>query len=286
MTAGWIIDQYMLDLSSERGCGSIAEAVRRAGMDVHVVASEAHLSSEMALPEWGNRCTVLYGSFRFVRRVERQLKASARPPLLPGAFARVETLSYAAFGAHLGDLLLNDDFVILPFGEFRRRRMGGWGGRCFLRPDAVTKSFAGMVVTEADFDHEMNSLEKLQHVMPEDLVVAAAARDIRRETRFLVVDGEVVSGSTYGWSGNGDIGLPIDDASIALAREVASRGWQPDRAYTCDVALVEAAGDLKARLIELNSFSCAGLYGCDLDAVVAAVSAAAQDEWEQCGGLV
>jgi hypothetical protein len=131
----------------------------------------------------------------------------------------------------------------------------------------------------------MNSLEKLQHVMPEDLVVAASARNIFRETRFVIVDGEVVSGSTYGWNGNGDIGLPIDEASIALARAVASNPWQPDRAYTCDVALVDDAGE-KARLIELNSLSCAGLYACDLDKVVAAVSAAALDEWEQCGGLV
>jgi hypothetical protein len=286
MTAGWIIDQYMLDLSSDRGCGSIAEAVSRAGMDVHVVCSGATLPREMELPEWSGRCVVLYGSFRFVRRVERQLKDAGRQPLLPGAFANVGPLSYSAFGSHLGDLLLNDDFVILPFGEFRRRRLGRWGGKCFVRPDAVTKSFTGMVVNQDDFDHEMNALAKLQHVMPEELVVAAAARDIRRETRFVIVDGKVVSGSTYGWNGNGDIGLPIDDASVALAREVASRGWQPDRAYTCDIALVEDAGDLKARLIELNSFSCAGLYGCDLDAVVAAVSAAARDEWEQCGGVV
>lgn len=286
MNAGWIVDQYMLDLAAERGCGSIAEAVLRAGMDVHVVTSEGHMSREIELPAWDGRCVVLYGSFRFVRRVERQLKAACRPPLLPGAFARVENLSYSTFGAHLGDILLNDDFVILPFGEFRRRRMRGWGGRCFLRPDAVTKSFAGMVVAEADFEHEMNSLQKLQHVMPEDLVVAASARDIRRETRFVIVDGEVVSGSTYGWNGNGDIGLPVDEESFALARDVAARGWQPDRAYTCDIALVEDAGELKARLIELNSFSCAGLYACDLDRVVTAVSAAAQDEWEQCGGVV
>lgn len=286
MKAGWLVDQYMLDLASERGCGSIADAVLRAGMDVHVVASDGYMSLDMALPEWDGRCVVLYGSFRFVRRVERQLKACGRPALLPGAFARIENLSYSTFGAHLGDTLLNDDFVILPFGEFRRRRMRGWGGRCFLRPDAVTKSFAGMVVAEADFEHEMNSLEKLQHVMPKDLVVAASARDIRRETRFVIVDGEVVSGSTYGWNGNGDMGQPIDEASAVLARDVAARGWQPDRAYTCDVALVEEAGELKARLIELNSFSCAGLYACDLDRVVTAVSAAARDEWEQCVGVV
>jgi hypothetical protein len=181
--------------------------------------------------------------------------------------------------------MLNDDFVILPFAEFRRRGLGRWGGQCFLRPNAVTKSFTGMVIDEESFPAEVNALEKLQYVMPDDLVVAATARRIERETRFVIVDGEVVSGSTYGWNGNADFGLPIDEQSLSLAREVASREWQPDRAYTCDVALTEIGGQTVARLVELNSFSCAGLYACDLDNVVAAVSAMTLDEWEQCGGV-
>ncbi|NTF16932.1 ATP-grasp domain-containing protein [Agrobacterium rubi] len=273
----WLIDSYMLDLSKDRGCGSIAEAVSRLGMNVCVISSEQAPLRNLELPDWSDRCVVVYGSFRFVRQVQR----AASPAYCPGAFADIPNLSYAAFGSRHGNLLLNDDFVILPFGEFRRRGLAPWGGRCFLRPSAVTKSFTGMVVTAPDFTVEMNALERLHHVMPEDLVVAARARGIEKETRFVVVDGQVVSGSTYGWNGNDDIGHPMDEASIDLARRVAADPWQADRAYTCDVALVRDGDRLVARLIELNSFSCASLYACDLDAVVRAVSAAALDEWQQ-----
>lgn len=283
MTVSWIVDQYMLDLSADRGCGSIADAIRNAGFEVHVASSVSPLKGSVDLPNWKGRPVVLYGSFRFVRQIERQMRGSGAEPCLPGAFANVANLSYSAFGSWLGDLMLNDDFVILPFAEFRRRGLASWGGRCFLRPNAVTKSFTGTVIDEEGFAAEVNALEKLQNVMPDDLVVAAAARAIKRETRFVIVDGEVVAGSTYGWNGNADIGHPLDEQSIALAREVASREWQPDRAYTCDVALTEIGGQTVARLVELNSFSCAGLYACDLDKVVRAVSAAAMDEWELSG---
>lgn len=286
MSVSWVIDQYMLDLSRERGCGSIADAVQRSGMQAHVVSAGNAVSQDISLPKIEAPCVVVYGSFRFVRRLERQLRSSGQAPYLPGAFANIANLSYSAFGAHIGDLLLNDDFVVLPFAEFKRRRLSLWGDRCFLRPDAVTKSFTGMVVTKEDFDHEMNALEKLQHVAPEDLVVAAAVRDIVQETRFVIVDGKVITGSTYGWNGNEDIGKPIDGASLEMAQEVAARGWQPDRAYTCDIALVTDAGNLSARVIELNSFSCAGLYACDLDLTVSAVSAAAMDELQECFAMV
>lgn len=275
----WLIDGYMLDLAAERGCGSIADAARRQGMRVWVVRSEAALADRIDLPAWADRCVVTYGSFRFVRRVERQLRREGQPPLLPGAFANVDYLSYSAFGSKLGHLLLNDDFIILPFGEFRRRRLAAWGGQCFLRPNAVTKSFTGMVVNDENFDLEMNALRQLQHVRDEDLVVAASVRTILRETRFVIVDGKVISGSTYGWNGNADIGRDVDDRSLALAVQIAENPSQPDRAYTCDVALVETPDGLDARLIELNSFSCAGLYACDLDAVVVAVADAALAEW-------
>lgn len=286
MKIDWIIDQYMLDLAAERGCASISDAAIRAGCDVHVIESDDLVARKVRIPGSSDTPAVIYGSFRFVRRIERQLKEDGRAALVPGSFCRAENLSYSVFGARLGSIMLNDDFVVMPFGEFRRRRLAGWGGRCFLRPDAVTKSFTGMVVTEADFDHEMNALEKLQHVMPEDMVVAARARDIERETRFVIVDGKVVSGSTYGWNGNEDIGLPVDDVSAGLAREVARHRWQPDTAYTCDVALVRDGDSMIAKLIELNSFSCASLYACDLTAVVDAVSAAAHAEWQDHYGMV
>lgn len=285
MKTAWIIDSYMLDRAEEQGCESIAAAVSRAGLDLHVAASVAANDAHgVDLPSWGEeRPIVAFGSFRFIRQIAEKRKAS--PAWSPFTFARIENLSYSAFSAHHGDLLLNDDFVLLPFGELRRRGPGAWGGSVFVRPDRVTKAFAGTVIPEGDFAHEINALVRAGGVLDTDIVVVSRVRPISRETRFVIVDGAVVAGSTYGWNDNADIGKTLDALSTGVAAEVASRPWQPDRAYTCDVALTEIDGATVARVIELNSFSCAGLYACDLDAVVEAVSKAARAEWADWHGL-
>lgn len=285
MKTAWVVDRYMLDRAEEQGCASIADAVVRAGLDIHVTSSVAANDPHgIDIPDWGEeRPVVAFGSFRFIRQIAAKRKTMS--PWSPGTFARIENLSYSAFGAHLGGLLLNDDFIMLPFGEFKRRGATPWDGGVFLRPDGVTKSFAGTVIPTEDFEHEVNALVKIGGVSDTDIVVASRERRILKETRYVIVDGRVVTGSTYGWNDNADIGKPLDDVSGALAAKVAGGGWQPDRAYTCDVALTEVDGAIVARVIELNSFSCAGLYASDLDRVVEAVSAAAASEWADWHGM-
>lgn len=62
------------------------------------------------------------------------------------------------------------------------------------------------------------------------------------------------------------------DAVIAVATEVATLPWQPAPLYCVDVAEV----DRGHRVLELNPFSGADLYGCDRDAVITAVERVAQ----------
>ena len=45
--------------------------------------------------------------------------------------------------------------------------------------------------------------------------------------------------------------------------------YQPDFAYTLDL-VIDVKGNVK--LLELNSFSCAGLYACDMEKIVKSVS--------------
>jgi hypothetical protein len=72
---------------------------------------------------------------------------------------------------------------------------------------------------------------------------------------------------------------PICDT---MAQKVAEAEWQADRVYICDVALVDSApyegGTKQAKIIELNAFSCSGLYACDTYKIVEAVSKAAEQE--------
>ena len=280
MKASWIVDRYMLDLADERECPSLVEALLATGTE-HVVLSTVAGGALSIPPAWDRRPVVAYGSFRFMRQIGQAAK-SAGSMLVPGFYAATENLSFSAFASRHGDLLLNSDFVILPFGELRRRGARLFPSGCFVRPNSGTKAFTGMVVSAVDFDHEMNALASLHHVTTEELLVVSKPKQIVRETRFVIVSGKVVAGSTYGWNGNADIGFEIDPESRSLAETVAARDWQPDRAYTCDVALVRSQSDsrsLVARMVELNSFSCAGLYASDPLAVVQAVSKAAEEDW-------
>ena len=61
------------------------------------------------------------------------------------------------------------------------------------------------------------------------------------------------------------------------AQEAANL-YNPDRCWTIDVAKTEFG---TYKVLEIGCFSCAGLYGNNLEKVVKAVSLAALDEWKE-----
>lgn len=274
--AKWVLDRFLLERSLPTGQPNLADALLELGHEIFV--TEFRRGSQTPsddLPLWNGDCVVTYGSHQFVSQITRARAGSWQP----GAYHRVEMLSYSAYSPHIGDLMLNDDFVILPYGEFRRRGVGPWGGAAFIRPDAVTKSFTGFVITEKDFGHETNSLERIGHLQPEDLLAVARPKPILGEFRFVIADRKVVTGSAYSWDRKLDVRSDIDPACLQMAQEVSRREWQSDSVYTCDVALTEIGGRPVPRVLELNAFSCSGLYACDTRKIAEAVSSAAAREW-------
>lgn len=270
----WLVDRLMLDRALPTGRPNIAEALAERGNEVHVMEYEAG-PAPAGLPLWQDECVVAYGSHQFVRQAMKARAGSWQP----GAYHRVERLSYSGYSPYLGDLLLNSDFVILPYAEIKRRGLGPWGGSAFVRPDAVTKSFTGFVISDDDFRHEINSLDRISHLQPDDMLVAARPKSILGEFRFVIADRKVVTGSAYSWDRKLDVRSDVDPSCLEVAAEVARREWQSDRVYTCDVALTEIGGKAVPKVVELNAFSCSGLYACDTRLVAEAVSATALREW-------
>jgi hypothetical protein len=122
-----------------------------------------------------------------------------------------------------------------------------------------------------DEQHRIESL--IAAIGPETLVVIAPEKQIDAEWRFVICNGKVITGCRY---------LPDEStifprSSFRLAQAIASCIWQPDICYTVDIA--ESFG--KTYLLEINSFSCAGLYMCDLESIVREVSLAATEEWKE-----
>ena len=136
----------------------------------------------------------------------------------------------------------------------------------FVRPDSALKPFSGRQLAVADL-----SLAALDHGFyydEDDLpIVVSSAKQIDREWRFVVADGDVVAGCEYSAERRGR-GTDTPAAARALAEQVAHHAWRPAPLYIVDVATV---GDCSA-VLELNPFSGADLYECDAIAVVAAAS--------------
>lgn len=275
VSVSWLIHRTLLERTLPTGRLNLAEAVEEAGHSVRVVDHTAADPLEDPVFDAG-ACVVSWGSVQFIKNLERRFPVR----WTPGFYARMENLSYSVFGAWYGDLMLNDDFVIMPFGEFVRRNVKSNRDH-FIRPNRVTKSFTGFVVKAEDFDHEINSLRQLSSVSDDELIVVSAPKKILGEARFIICENEVVTGSTYGWDETLDVRSDIHPACLELAKEISARQWQPDTVYTCDVALAETKGEPAARLLELNAFSCSGLYACDTSAIVRAVGSAAARE--HCG---
>lgn len=270
----WLIDTGLATQRHYPGHPNLIEAARELGYTVHESRYRPR-DPDTTVPFGVEECVVAYGSYEFIRQIRTQYKSNF---WTPGDYCRIENLSYQATTARFGQHFLNDDYVLLPFGEVVRRRTRDWGGAIFLKPDGVGKAFTGFTLSEEKFDEEVNALRQISHVHDDLLCVVARPKPIQGEFRYIIADRTRVAGSEYRWDNVLDIRsdtLPICDD---LADMVARAEWQPDRVYTVDVCATEIDGKLVARIVEFNSFSCAGLYVADTRAIVEAVSRAAWRE--------
>lgn len=276
----WIVDRLLLERYEDRG--RIDEAIAAAGHVAHVtsyVPIRRHFDPFPAgIP---NDAPVLfYGTLEGLRCARRLSRDFAW--WQPLAYCREENLSYAAFSPHFGDLLLNDDFIILPVGEIARRCrkdvrgfLDQFGGQCFIRPNSVTKSFGARILTPGNAAMELSSLNQVEAVAADELAVVCRVREIEAEYRCVIADRKVVGSSKYHSRGGLDISPGAPDDVLEMAERVAAVEWQPDVVYVCDIGIWRD----QVGIVEFNSFSCAGLYACDLVSVVEAVSDCAAAEY-------
>ena len=279
--ARWIVDDILLDRHDEFGFPNIADAAEQAG---HYVVRTKYVpfSTEPTKEVWDELAmdgpTVVYGCIEFVNQLKRlgYLKG-----FRPGAYFNLDNLKVSTYSPIFGDLMLNNEFLMLPWGEIRRRigRLP-FGNRFFIRPDVVTKTFAGRVI---DFDNPADNPEELSRYSPvsdDTLCVMAPVKDILCESRHLIVNKKVITSSQYRYNNVLDIRTDVHYLASDMAEWVADHVWQPDNVYIVDIA-VAADGEKspQAKIIEFNTFSCAGLYAMDTHKVVEAVSRAADREF-------
>lgn len=271
---GWLIESDVFGRSFE----PVKEAIRRQGMAFEVIHARPFLNG--VIPELaGHRLrdgdrVIFCGTFPLMRQIQLHHR------WVPGGWCNAPEFDCERYYPILGRHLLNHPCRMLTIDEavgdadplFREF---GRDGRVFVRPCAVQKTFVGRCVDRTEFVDALRSA-----AYAGGKVLVAAPRRVRREWRLVVSRRAAVAASQYREDGATAVepGCPTEVRAFAEA-VLAATPWEPDPIFMLDVC--EAGDDDERapgfRVLELNSFSCSGLYRCDPDAVVAAAAALASE---------
>jgi len=217
---------------------------------------------------------VFYGSLQ----VARKLSELGHPE---GIINNFHGLCCSTYMSNMpGVPFVNPVHVFLPYAKLAtmsRELMGYWDtDHLFIKPDSGEKLFGGQVVSDV-YDFIQKEQAYLQDMPLETMVFVAPAVNLGREWRIIVgsggvLAGEIVAGCQYKNKGHKSQSNDIPDDVREMARLVARSPWTPDPIFVVDIAEVLYPEQTEIAVLELNSFSCSGMYCIDTDAVVQGVS--------------
>lgn len=278
MNIAWIVDAEMFPNYRDE----LIDAIQKQGHQACVVNApsppyrwdDLKRSYRDLVPVGG--CVVAHGDIELVTRIGRENQWT------PGVFATVENYYCSNYFVHFGDYLLNGDYLMLPFGELRRRREFlmdtlGINGSVFLRPDSPLKLFTGQTASRDTFDADVECMG-FYDFPQNSLVVVSSPKAIDYEWRFVIADRRVVASCQYVAHGQHEYSKDVPSEAFELAETIAANGYQPDPVWIIDICRT-SEGDY--RLLEIGGFSFANLYACDKSSIVAEVSAVAHRLWSE-----
>ena len=267
----WIIDKYIFDEYEDR----LSTAIKNSGMNVLFFDDAKGISIDNFIKSKFNSIddiVIFHGSLQHGKRV-------SNTPVYPGIYLTLDNYECFKYYGYFGDNLLNSNYLMMGLNDVLRNKNRIFDtfktDFIFIRPSNGFKSFPGQTLPKENFEFEFNVLSKSYGGLELDtLVVISPIQENEEEYRFIVIDNEVVSGSLYmdrnnrkEWSAYYDK-LCEDQTAFDFAIKM-SKIYQPDRAFAIDVCKL-SSGEYK--MIELNSFFCASMYGNDYEKVVNAVN--------------
>lgn len=223
-----------------------------------------------------SRPVVLYGHLGVIRHYQ-----FGRHKLPPFCWCDFDQLKCSTYYAWWGEFLLQRRYAMMPLGEIARSadmvfETFSREDKVFIRPDDNMKTFVGQVVSRNNFDSWHR--HHVEYKAGKDcLCVVSRPEKIDAEWRFVVKDGNVVTGSRYMSDGCIDIEEGFPNEAAEKVEEIAASQplWTPHPIYVMDICLSES----EFRLMEIGSINAAGLYKCDLRRFAQAVEEVVQEEF-------
>lgn len=166
--------------------------------------------------------------------------------------------------------MLNQDSEVIKISDLKDYVVDRRPGEMvFIRPHLDRKLFTGTKISIFDLSGVEQDLSiGHTHVTHETEITVASVKEIASETRWFVVGGKVIDGSTYRVRGQQQMYHIGNENDIAEAQKLADV-WLPHETCVMDVA--ETPYGLK--VIEFNCFNSSGFYHHDIPKIIKAVNA-------------
>jgi len=198
--------------------------------------------------------------------------------LSPGVYCDLPSLKVSEYSRCFYDYMLNQ-YIYLPLWQIEKEKeklysLFGVNEEIFIRPNSAFKTFNGMILSKVLFSFELMDINNLVK-NPFELVCVATPKTIYREWRLFIVRGCVVGASQYKYKGKSEILADCPDFIKEFAEFVISSSQFGESCYCMDIAETFFG----PKIIELNSFSCSGLYACNVKDVLTAVRQVAVDDY-------
>lgn len=267
----WVVESF----HEENGTKELIQTAR----DMGHICDEIGLEQSFQFPATKykeDECLILVGSIQ-INDIARALLPNCKP------LNWITKTNYSCrnYYSHLGDFLFNDQSVFTTWAEFKRQswlffKIFAKEAIIFIRPDSGDKSFTGQLLDLQDLPR---FIERNQHLEPNELIVISTPKKILGEWRVLVTkyNNEIITHSTYQYQGQRTLIENTPKGALDKCKEIMARGYHPDSVYCIDIA---ADSDNNYWLLELTSFSAAGLYAMNKKKIVEKISAIAEMEHE------
>lgn len=201
--------------------------------------------------------TFVFGSLKLARLAKNY-------PWNPGAVV-TPNHDYNVYSQHYKDNLLNYDSRVVRFGD----DFEWFYDQHFIRPCLDSKVFTGQVLNKEEwpeFRHRMLTNGHTTSLTEDTLIQIASPKNLTQEIRCWVVDGKIVTQSTYRRGSFLVYDEIVDQDALDFAQSMVDI-FQLSPTFVIDVGLTKDGW----KIIECGSTSCAGFYDANMQKLIEAL---------------
>lgn len=269
MKTFWIVENFV----KESSYTELIQEIKKQDFPLSEILGD-YKHSDLDIVPYDNPC-IFQGSIQLSKIIKDKLKNRNNYPIL---FCTFENYQCSKYYFHYGQKLFNDKYCLISLKELGRQRFLFYGifgkeGLIFIRPDSGDKPFQADLLDILDLDRFLIKHKDIEN----ELILISTPKTIRGEWRFVVTKyKEILGYSLYKYQDQITKIPSAPPQAISFVNDLLKIEYYPDSVFVIDVC---EDNEGKFYLLELNSFSSAGLYACKKELIVKRVSEIALEEF-------